>query len=330
MEEKELRKMRPLYVAKFIAQKADDRFAVTATQIMDYLYSEYEISADRKTIYKDIAMLRDQFGMDIQTAEDTKGYYLMSRQFELDDLRILADCVYGAKFISEERTEDIIDLLCELCSEHQEKLLRRDHRSVIQVKTENNGTLSTINKIREAVIGLDRKKISFKYLTHVIENTHVAVEKDGGKVYTVSPIKMIVDGGQCYLMAWSDENLEVVPYRIDRMTDVQILDEKAENRYFRDREYLEQSFNMQGGELTQVELRFENSLLDAVLDKFGTTAVYEKADDEHFIVKTKVYVSNQFFGWLCGFGVRARLLEPKNIGISIKTYISDIAKFYSE
>lgn len=328
MEEKELRKMRPLYVAKFIEQRADERHTVTANQIMDYLYSKYEISADRKTIYRDIAMLRDQFGMDIQTAEDTKGYYLMSRQFELDDLRILADCVYSARFISEERTEDLIDLLCELCSDHQGKLLRRDHRSVVRVKTDNNGTLRTINKIREAVISLDRKKISFKYLSHVIENTHVTVEKDGGKAYMVSPIKMIVEGGQCYLMAWSDENLEVVPYRIDRMTDVQILDEKAENRYFRDREYLEQSFNMQGGELTQVELRFENSLLDAVIDKFGTIVVYEKVDDEHFMVKTKVYVSDQFFGWLCGFGRKAKLMEPEETVERFRVYLNEIKEIY--
>ena len=328
MEEKKLHKMRPLYVAKFIAQKADDHFAVTSTQIMDYLYSEYEISADRKTIYKDIAMLRDEFGMDIQTAEDTKGYYLMSRQFELDDLRILADCVYGAKFISEERTEDLIDLLCELCSEHQGKILRRDHRKVIRVKTDNNGTLRTINKIREAVSSLDRKKISFKYLTHVIENTHVSVEKDGGKVYTVSPIKMIFDGGQCYMMACSDGNLKVVPYRVDRMTDVRILNEKAEIQYFTGREYLEQSFNMQGGELTQVDLRFENSLLDAVYDKFGTTAVYEKVADEHFTVKTKVYVSDQFFGWLCGFGRKAKLMEPEEMVEKFKVYLNEIKESY--
>ena len=328
MEDKELRKMRPLYVAKFIAQKADDEFSVTATQIMDYLYSKYKMSVDRKTIYKDIAILRDQFGMDIQTAENTKGYYLMSRQFELDDLRILADCVYGAKFISEERTEELIDILCEFCSDHQGGLLRRDHWNVIRVKTDNNRTLHTLNRIREATLHYDCKKISFKYLTHVIENNHVPVEKDDGKFYTVSPIKIFVDGGQCYLMAWSDEDLEVVPYRIDRMTDVQILDEKAEKRYFRDREYLEQSFNMQGGKFTRVELRFENSLLDSVIDKFGTTAVYEKADDEHFKVKTKVHVSNQFFGWLCGFENRARINYPSVLMEDFVSYISKVREMY--
>ena len=59
---------------------------------MDYLYKEFDIMPDRKTIKRDIAMLRDEMGMDIEE-EAYKGYRLLSREFELDDLKILAECV---------------------------------------------------------------------------------------------------------------------------------------------------------------------------------------------------------------------------------------------
>ena len=49
------------------------------------------------------------------------------------------------------------------------------------------------------------------------------------------------------------------------------------------------------GEQTKVKMRFENSLLDAVIDKFGVGfgAEYQQDGDTHFIVKIEVEVSDQ-------------------------------------
>jgi biotin operon repressor len=146
----ELSKSRPLYIANFIRAKSDADHWVTQKQIMDYLYEEFGIMPDRKTIKRDIAMLRDEMGMDIEE-EAYKGYRLLSREFELDDLKILAECVYAAKFISEERSKDLIDVLCEFCSENQAKKFKREVVLVDRVKTLENKTLYTINAIREAM-----------------------------------------------------------------------------------------------------------------------------------------------------------------------------------
>ena len=337
MAEQELRKMRPMYVAQFLARKADDKTSVTTTEILDYLYETYQISADRKTIYRDIKMLRDQFGMDIQKEQYGQGYCLMSRQFELDDLKILAECVYAARFISEKRTEDLIDLLCELCSEQQEEILKRDLYSTERIKTTQDSTLRTISKIRQSIkINSSSRrcgcKISFKYLTHTIDNIHLSVEKHDGKVYTVSPYKLFLNDGEYYLLAYEDDSQEMRTYRIDRMSEVSVLDERIswKVRFLEDdtKNYLQQSFSMFGGELTKVSMCFDNSLLDTVLDKFGTGAVYEKVDDNHFTVTTKVNVSGQFFGWLCGFGTKAKLIGPEDTVEEFRAYMDEIRKLY--
>ena len=120
MAVQELNKSRPLYIANFIRAKSDADHWVSQKAILDYLYEEFGIMPDRKTIKRDIAMLRDEMGMDIEE-QPYYGYRLLSREFELDDLKILAECVYAAKFISEERSNDLIDILCEFCSENQAK-----------------------------------------------------------------------------------------------------------------------------------------------------------------------------------------------------------------
>ena len=155
---------------------------------------------DRKTIKRDIAMIRDEMGMDIEE-KPYYGYRLLSRDFELDDLMILAECVYAAKFISEERSKDLIDVLCEFCSENQGKRLKQEVYLCDRIKTSENKTLRTINIIREAMEQHHRwphefrwgKKITFRYMTHSVAEVHKIIDKHDGKLYTVSPYQLLIN-----------------------------------------------------------------------------------------------------------------------------------------
>ena len=89
MPKSEKQKIKTLYVAKFFLENSDENHAVTANDILDYLKEECSIEAERRSIYRDIAILRDEFGMDIDGGQGGR-YRLLSRQFEFDDLRILA------------------------------------------------------------------------------------------------------------------------------------------------------------------------------------------------------------------------------------------------
>lgn len=337
----EHKKSRPLYVANFLKKKSDNIQWVTQKEILDYLYEEYEIMPDRKTIKRDIAMLRDEMGMDIEE-EAYKGYRLLSREFELDDLRILAECVYAAKFISEEKSKDLIDVLCDFCSENQEKRLKRDVYLCDRVKTSENKTLRTINTIREAMepqrwpSEFQRgRKITFRYMTHSIADVHKVIDKHDGKLYSVSPYQLVINDGNYYLIGYADDVEALRTYRIDRMRDVSLLDEKRNMRgewsTRRDmKTYIRQTFSMFGGEQKKVTIRFENSLLDTVIDKFGVGfgAKYIPDGENHFTVTTEIAVSDQFYAWVCGFGTKAQIISPAKVAKGFKQYLSDIVNQY--
>lgn len=337
----EHKKSRPLYVANYLKRKSDNAHWVTQKEILDYLYEEFEIMPDRKTIKRDIAMLRDEMGMDIEE-ESYKGYRLLSREFELDDLKILAECVYAAKFISEERSKDLIDVLCDFCSENQAKRLKREIYLCDRIKTSENKTLRTINTIREAMepqrwpSEFQRgRKITFRYMTHSIADVHKVVDKHDGKLYTVSPYQLVINDGNYYLIGMPDDVEALRTYRIDRMRDVSLLDEKRNMRgewsTRRDmKTYIRQTFSMFGGEKEKLTIRFENSLLDTVIDKFGVGfgAEYIPDGDNHFVVTTNVSVSDQFYAWVCGFGTKAKIVAPEKEVQNFKKYLSDIANQY--
>ena len=99
MAKSENQKVKTLFVAKYFLENSDENHPITAGDIVDYLREECGIEVERRAIYRDIAALRDVFKMDIDGVRGGK-YRLLSRQFEFEDLRLLAECVHAAKFIS--------------------------------------------------------------------------------------------------------------------------------------------------------------------------------------------------------------------------------------
>ena len=94
--------------------------------------------------------------------------------------------------------------------------------------------------------------------------------------------------------------------------------------------YIRQTFSMFGGEKEKVTIRFENSLLDTVIDKYGVGfgAEYSPDGEDHFIVTTEVAVSEQFYAWVCGFGTKATVLAPAQVVPDFRNFLSAIINQY--
>ena len=83
---------------------------------------------------------------------------------------------------------------------------------------------------------------------------------------------------------------------------------------------------MFGGEQKRVNLRFSNVLLDAVVERFGTGAevFYRPDDNDHFIVSTDVEISDQFYGWLCGYRKLVQIVSPPDVIADFQNFLDDI------
>ena len=339
MPKSEKQKLKPLYVAKFFLENSDENHAVTANDILDYLKEECSIEAERRSIYRDIAILRDEFGMDIDGCAGGK-YRLMSRQFDQNDLRILAECVHAAKFISASKAKELVETIGEFGSIYQSESLQQEVFLIDRVKTTQKGIFNTISTINRAMAKrLDGKphkpqKISFKYMVHTIDDINSMVEKHHGKLYKVSPYKLLINDGNYYLLAYDSLSWEMRTYRVDRMKDVEILPEPCDGqRAFEEidlQTYTQRVFSMFGGEKKTVSMQFENSLLDSVIDRFGTkNASYSKVDNKHFSVSVEVELSNQFYSWLLQFGEKAKITHPKAVVNKMRKFLENMVEQYT-
>lgn len=106
MARAEKQKVKTLFVAKYFLENSDENHPITAGDIVDYLREDCGIEVERRAIYRDIAALRDVYGMDIAGGQGGK-YRLLSRQFEFEDLRLLAECVHAANLYPHPRPRSL-------------------------------------------------------------------------------------------------------------------------------------------------------------------------------------------------------------------------------
>ena len=121
-------KLKMLYLSKIFHEQTDEEHGLTMPEIIAKL-GEYDVNADRKTLYADFEELR-RYGLDIisEHVGHNTYYSLASRDFELPELKLLVDSVQAAKFITDKKSRELIDKLEGLVSAWQARQL---HRQVI-------------------------------------------------------------------------------------------------------------------------------------------------------------------------------------------------------
>ena len=358
-------KMKPYLVYEYLMRYSDANHVVSANELVGYL-QECGISAERRSIYKDIeeinkALLltqRDGYGIPraetVEEAEELlqddkektiiydshrKGFYVRKRHYKVDDIHLLAECVYSAKFIDEKRAKRLANVVCDLVSEHHAEDIKRDAFLVDRVKTDNTEIYEIVSKINAAMSRKRNKKahvpekIRFKYLKYTIQNGVKRAERRSGAWYIVSPYKLLISDGFYYLMGYDEKMKKILNYRIDRITDVELIGEarsgEEEFKALDMESYLNEHFSMYHGKKEHVTLRAVNTLLDTFVDRFGTRNVIYTIDDErHFTARVSVSVSEQFYGWLCGLGSKAKIVSPENVREDFKAYLFKIQQLY--
>ena len=308
-------KLKLLYLRQILLSQTDENHKLTVNELITEL-AKYDIAAERKTVYDDIEALK-QYGLDIITEKSKmNAYYIANRDFELPELKLLADAVQSSKFITERKSLELIKKLGSLASDHDAGRLRRQVFIQNRVKSMNESIYYSVDALHEAIS--EGKKISFKYFDYTIQKKRAF--RKNSEPYIVSPAALTWNDENYYLIAFSDDIDGFKHFRVDRMSGVQKLD-KPRNpsvRGFSLTEYSKKVFGMFGGEEVNVKLRVHNQLAGAVIDHFGKDVMMAADGEEHFTVNVSVALSPVFFGWLFQFGELCKVLSPQGLKETLK------------
>ena len=345
MPKSESQKLKLLYIADFLMREtdADEKgnmlHGVLLKDVKDYL-KEKGIEAEEHSIRRDIDLLRGGKDAEFDPLLDIQGgkgkpIYIDKRFLPFDELEIIVECVASANFISKPEAESLIESLKRFCSAYQAASLTSEYIVAERPKYTEKKMMKYLRIIKAAI--KNNQKISFFYTRHSPKDITKTENRNKGKRYIVSPFNVVLSNGNHYLISYDDTYHQIKPYRIDRMKDVKPLDEPTDGKDKYDRmgisDYAKQTFGMFiGGKADRITIQFENSLLDAMLERFGGNGKgteYRRIDDKHFTVKTFIVESENFYGWLCGLGEKAIITDPPETAERFKSYLQKIAERYN-
>lgn len=322
-------KLKPLYIMNYLLQNSDEDHLVSMSQLIEHL-AAHGIPSERKSVYDDIEALR-VFGLDIVQGGSGKnaGYYIANRSFELPELKLLVDSVQSSKFITHKKTATLIKKIETLASIHEAQLLNRQVFVKNRIKTMNESIYYNIDAIQSGIS--QNKKIQFKYFEYTVQKTR-HYRKDGA-FYVVSPFAMTWDDENYYLVAFDSQAGIIKHYRVDKMTEISSTEEDRDGldayQALDMAVYARKVFGMFSGEEESVQLRFENHLVGAVLDRLGQDVFIIADGDDHFTVRADVVVSPQFFAWVTSFGAAAQIIGPNDVVEKMRQHINSVAALYS-
>ena len=309
MPKSDNQKLKLLYIRDYLERNSNEEHPVGAQELIDML-SNHGIDCERKSIYSDIRALQD-FGIDILNRRGKNGgYYIGSRNFELPELKLLIDAVQSSRFLTEKKSRELISKLLKECNRYDARLMHRDVVIDRRVKSMNEPIYYNVDTIQDAISrGV---QLTFRYFDWGIAGKRCYRDKD----YQASPYGLCQDNENCYLLAHSPRH-GVTPYRVDRMTDILLTEEKRvpcpELTGPRLVEHANQLFQMYAGNRASVKLRFHRSLVNVVIDRFGHDILLIPDGEDHFTFTVNVAVSPRFLSWVIGFGEKGKIVYPQSV-----------------
>ena len=327
MPKSDNQKLKIFYILDYLEAHSNEKNPVRASDLIAMLDRQHNIRCDRKTVYSDIAALQ-QYGVDIVSLPGKNGgYYIASRNFELPELKLLIDAVQSSRYLTEKKSRELIEKLCSQCNEQDAKLMRRTVLVSGRVKSMNEPIYYNVDAIQEAIA--QNRQITFRYFDWDFGGKRKYREKE----YLASPYGLCQDNENCYLLAFSGRH-GITSYRVDRMSDIQLTEEKRipcpelTGKALHD--HANRLFQMYSGDALDVKMRFHRSLLNVVIDRFGKDTMLIPDGEDWFVFTVKVAISPMFLSWVVGFGAKAKILYPQSVVDACKDLCREAMSQYED
>ena len=322
------KKMLNMLILDILKEYSDSDHRLLQQDIINLLESNYGISCERRAVKNNIVSLRDM-GYDIS---EGKGYYLRTRDFTDAELRLLIDGVFTSGAITDKEAHQLVNKLEKYSNRFFKAHVSHIHSTSSGKNAENQNVMNSIAAIDVAIS--KGKKISFSYLQYGID---FKLHPKRSIRYVVSPYQMISNKGKYYLVGNYDEYDDISHYRMDRITDVEILNEnrkpmktiKGLENGLSISNYIAEHVYMYSGESIRVKLRTSENLMDALIDSFGKDFRVSFGEDDDIVVSLKCN-PDAFFYWAMQYGQNIEVLEPKSMRDRIQQASQEIYKKYKD
>ena len=320
-----------LYILERL-KKTDEQHPVNTNDLIAYL-AEKGVTAERKSVARDIAALREAGYSIILCDEFKRGYYMTDQLFEDYELKIIADAVSGAKFITYEDSVSVIDKLCELASPTGEEIIKEHTFVDKKIKSKNKKVRFNIDRVITAI--KNGKRITFQYFEFAADGK-MQLKRDG-HVYEISPYYLCWDDDSYFLIGNSKSHDHLIHFHVEMMTNVEIIKTPIRPRNeieelrgsFSIGDYIRRSVNMYGGEIIKLSLECSEKIAKDVHREFGEDIITRPASENRFRTEVNAAEGEGLVRWLMQFSSEdLKVIAPENIKEAIKERAKKLSELY--
>ena len=322
------KKMLNMLILEILRQYTDEEHSLTQQEILKLLDQNYGMECDRRSVKNNVMSLKEM-GYDISME---KGYRLVSREFDDSELRILIDSVLFSKSISTKQAKGLIEKIRSLASNYFNAKVSHVCNLPELSRTINKQAMYSLDAINDAIA--DKKKIEFTYNEI---GTDFKLHPKRERPYKVNPYQIVANNGKFYLIANYDKYDNVAHFRIDKMTDVKILDEKIKpmskvpelEKGLNLPRHMAEHIYMFSGESVIAEIKTTENMMSELTDWFGTDFRVIRQGDDTIIARVKCNYSALRY-WALQYGPYAQILKPESLRRQIREDIREMWERYKK
>jgi len=291
-------KVKLLYLVDILRMETDSHHPLRTNDIVDRLVA-LQIPEDRRTLTKDVEILNEMgYEVGVTTIGHQKAYYIEDKTLSILELKVLTDAVQAVPFVTEEQTEVMIDKITTLGGFQRSGVLKRNVITFDTVKRANEAIYDALMECEHAI--RKQKKLMFRHFNYSAKHRPLYTNED--EPYVVDPIAVVYFEGNYYLLAY-DERDRIGKFRVDRMTDLRVLEDKdvrpdAVLNRRNAKKYAAEARRLFAGEEEDMFFAFNKAVLNDVYDRFGEDLNIKIRDDGRYETTVKTVVTPSLLGWL--------------------------------
>ena len=338
-----------LYILDILQKYTDEEHRLSQKEIQNILKREYEMTVDRKAVKRNLLNLieygsnieyREVSRKDIFRKKDSVSYkgtsdfadqeileddllwtdFYLKQKFTNEELRLLIDSLLFSKHIPYSQAKELIKKLESLSNIYFKSCSQYIYPLPIE-RTDNKQVFYNIAILDDAI--RKKKKVLFEYAEyHTDKKMHLKKREDGSvREYIITPYQMAVQEGKYYLICNYDKYDDISNYRVDRIRNIQIIEEKGKpfetlkwsgHQPMNLNEYMKEHVYMYSSENAFVKFRIVKAMISDVIDLFGKGVNFSEETATHVSVSVRANerAAEQFAK---NYAPDVVLLQPKRL-----------------
>lgn len=365
MYTKQPKKLLIMNILDILKKYTDENHRLSQKEIADILKSEYDMTADRKAIRRNILNLMD-CGYNIEYSETVRmvpvkdpvtkrdmidkstnqkileesyiwSDFYLERKFTDGELRLLIDGLFSSRHVPYKQCMELIDKLKDLSNIYFKSSIKHISR-MMDDKTDNQELFLNIEILDEAIS--KNRKVSFKYIEYGTDKKiHVKKRPDGSdREYIINPYQMAAKEGKYYLICNYDKYDDISNYRVDRIKDIKILDELAKpyeklkwanGKRIDIATYLNEHIYMYSSGNARVKFRINRPMITDIIDYFGKDVRFSDEDENGVTVTVKTNEA-AMIQFAKSYAPDVEVLEPKALRAKVREGLEKALKVYGD